>query len=182
MSLELHCDLDDVIVDCVRASLLANGRADLANDPTFPPTYNISTDVGMSYQDFWGKVDSLGSDWWLQIPFTSFGRGLLDYLLSLEVPVSITSRVISANGCHGKWRWWEQHIPSRVPLHLTTDKSKFAGVGNLLIDDSPTNIDKWTAKGGCGILVPAPYNENKHLIGRELSYIIPRVERFIGGK
>lgn len=173
---EIHSDLDDVIVDCVDASLRAHGLHHLADDPAFPPTYNMSGEAGMTYDQFWGHIDTLGPEWWRDIPFTSFGKPLLNYLLGLSTPLNITTRVISANGCHGKWDWWEKHIPPSVPLHQTTDKSRFSAPGRLLIDDSPANIDKWVAKGGDGILVPAPYNDNRGLIGQELPFIISQIE------
>jgi 5'(3')-deoxyribonucleotidase len=69
------------------------------------------------------------------------------------------------NSAYHKRRWLESHdiMPDLDKLIFTGMKEKYAtnhidGSSNILIDDKPTNIQSWEAKGGVGILYQA--NEN----------------------
>ena len=62
------------------------------------------------------------------------------------------------NSAYWKRRWLERHfiLPDIDKLIFTGMKEKFAvnkldGSPNILVDDKPTNIDRWVAKGGIGI-------------------------------
>jgi hypothetical protein len=176
----IYCDLDGVIVDCLHPALLYHGRHDLAADPNYPPSYDWEKDTGLSHREFWDAIDKAGPDWWAGLPFTQFGYRLLVELSDLRLAghdVQIASKVVGANGCAGKWDWAKQWLPKDMPLHLTTDKSGFAGPGRLLIDDSQENTDAWAAKGGDVILVPASYNRNRNIKTDRLEYILSEMRR-----
>lgn len=172
MDKPIVCDLDGVIVDCLRPALQFHGRFDLAARKNYPLTYEWEVDTGLSHADFWGKIDRDGGiDWWANLPFTAFGKQLLRHLFGISNAVSIATKVVGANGCAGKYIWATRNLPKKTPLHLTTEKSELSMPGRVLIDDSPDNIEKWTAKGGSAILCPASYNDNRYLVGEELNYI-----------
>ena len=64
------------------------------------------------------------------------------------------------NSEHNKRLWIQQHLnPQPENIVITGRKEKYAthnGIPNILIDDNPSNIAKWNAKGGIGILYYAP--------------------------
>jgi len=69
------------------------------------------------------------------------------------------------NSAYWKRRWLEKHdfMPMPHNFVITGRKENYAvnqidGSPNILIDDKPSNIDKWRSKGGIGIL----YQANKH--------------------
>jgi len=51
----------------------------------------------------------------------------------------------------GKPLWVKKELGD-IPLILECEKEKYADKNSILIDDYTKNIDKWTEKGGIGIL------------------------------
>lgn len=143
MQKTITCDLDGVVVDCLRASLIFHGRPDLASNPAYPPTYSWEEDVGLTWKQFWGAIEGAGPRWWETLPYTPFGRELLDYLFSLEHKVEIATKVIGPNSAAGKLEWANRELPPRTPVYITTgDKSSLSHAGSVLIDDSPENVEE----------------------------------------
>ena len=71
------------------------------------------------------------------------------------------------NSAYWKRRWLEKHdfMPMVHNFIITSTKENYAlneidGSPNILVDDKPSNIDRWRDKGGIGIL----YQANKHSI------------------
>ena len=82
------------------------------------------------------------------------------------------------NSAYWKRRWLENigWMPDVDKLIITGRKenyavNKFDGTPNILIDDKPTNIAKWIAKGGIGIRYQA--NED------DLEYLFPKLQEAI---
>ena len=66
------------------------------------------------------------------------------------------------NSVYWKRRWLEKHwlMPPLENLIFTGRKEQYAmdridGSPNVLVDDKPSNINRWNAKGGIGILYQA---------------------------
>ena len=62
----------------------------------------------------------------------------------------------------GKYLWVEKNMPAKFLKNIimsVVPKSLLAGPDTLLIDDKDENIAEFVAAGGCGILVPRPWNE-----------------------
>lgn len=171
MDRKIFCDLDGTTIDCLRPALRHHGFHDLANDPSFPPTYEWADGTGMPNKEFWDGIEAAGIDFWANLPFNSFGLELLSFLFSTGHPVEIATLAVGPNGAAGKYAWGQRVLPPGTPLHITTNKESLSFPGHLLIDDSPKNIEKWEARGGDAILCPATYNENKEFIGKELLFI-----------
>lgn len=171
MQKKLVCDLDGVTVDCLRPALRFHNRHDLADDPSFPPTYSWAEGTGMSDTEFWDRIEEAGPTFWSELPFTTFGLDLLTFLFSTGLPVEIATLAVGPNGAAGKYDWAKRVLPPGTPLHITTNKESLSFPGHLLIDDSPKNVERWEARGGDAILCPAPYNSNKEFIGKELLFI-----------
>ena len=82
------------------------------------------------------------------------------------------------NSAYWKRRWLEKHdmMPAVSNLIFTGMKEKFAidkltGKPNILIDDKPSNIERWIAKGGIGIR----YQANEDDMGDLLPKIVDAV-------
>ena len=82
------------------------------------------------------------------------------------------------NSAYWKRRWLEDHgwVPDTDKLIFTGRKenhavNKFDGSPNILIDDKPTNLTRWIAKGGIGIRYQA--NED------DLEYLIPKIQEAV---
>tara|TARA_B100000963_G_scaffold314813_1_gene293573 strand:+ start:432 stop:938 length:507 start_codon:yes stop_codon:yes gene_type:complete len=66
------------------------------------------------------------------------------------------------NSVYWKRRWLEKHglMPPLENLIFTGRKEQYAmdridGTPNVLVDDKPSNVNRWNAKGGIGILYQA---------------------------
>jgi hypothetical protein len=75
------------------------------------------------------------------------------------------------NSAYWKRRWLEANfmMPEIDKLIFTGMKEKFAtdpldGKPNVLVDDKPSNIDRWIKKGGIGVLYQANEDSVKELI------------------
>ena len=82
------------------------------------------------------------------------------------------------NSAYWKRRWLEDHgwMPNVDNLIFTGRKenyavNKFDGSPNILIDDKPTNLTRWIAKGGIGIRYQA--NED------DLEYLFPKIKEAV---
>jgi len=82
------------------------------------------------------------------------------------------------NSAYHKRRWleWYDFMPKVENLIFTGQKENYAtnkidGSPNILIDDKPTNITRWIAKGGIGIRYQA--NED------DLEYLIPKIKEAV---
>ena len=75
------------------------------------------------------------------------------------------------NSAYWKRRWLEAHImmPDIDKLIFTGMKEKYAtdkldGNPNVLVDDKPSNIDRWVKRGGIGVLYQANEDSVEELI------------------
>jgi len=75
------------------------------------------------------------------------------------------------NSAYWKRVWLERmgYVPDIDKLIFTGMKEKYAtdpldGKANILVDDKPSNIDRWIKKGGIGILYQANENSLEDLI------------------
>jgi hypothetical protein len=179
---EIYLDLDGTTVDCVRAALRLHGRPDLAADPSYPPSYDWEVGLGISHAAFWNKVDEAGAAWWEGLDPTPFGLELIAVAASFGHPLHVATKTLGDAAACGKWRWIKRHFPKGTEIHITSNKTKLAGVGRLLIDDSPYQVDEWREADGDAILVPATYNDNRHYVGSELEFIKAEIWRLGYGR
>lgn len=174
MILPIKLDLDGVAVDFVTPSLLIHGRLDLVADPTFPAVYDYWEQMGLTAEEFWKPIREAGPDWWKSLPNYKWTPELLELVARYDPNFQIATKPVDAGGCAAKWDWRAQYAPKQR-LHITTDKIELCKPGHVLIDDAEGNIDAWNKAGGYGVLFPATYNSNRHLVGSELAYVANRL-------
>jgi 5'(3')-deoxyribonucleotidase len=154
-------DLDGVLADLVTGAL----RHHKATLPIMEVQYDFCTQLGFSgHTDpaFW---DPLGFNFWSTLGIYPDGLCLLRAAESLVGPDSIgfLTAPTKSRGCvDGKLAWVEKHFPDYVD-RVFTGKSKemFASPDKILVDDSDLNIEKFSGRGGRGVLVPRPWNRNR---------------------
>jgi hypothetical protein len=111
--------------------------------------------------DIWKK---LPSTWWEALPWTSEGRRILDLCEGVGEVCLATSPSESPAAAYGKMLWIEQHLPEYLGrCQIGGCKHLLGQTGRVLVDDSEENIEKFTSRGGTGILVPRPWNANHEL-------------------
>lgn len=151
----IYCDMDGVLVDF---------------DKGFK---SLSGGVSADEFDAQGRTDELwnlistspnkGIDWWATLPKLEDCDTLWKFITSLKYPVKIlsstSSRRSKSNSADiGKRRWLAtQLIPvpqdqNIILVDSSEAKQQYAlGPNHILIDDLPSNIAQWRAKGGTAI-------------------------------
>ena len=82
----------------------------------------------------------------------SDGKQLWDYIKSYN-PSLLSAPSMEESSRSGKRLWVDNEIPgTKLILRSAEQKQEFAKPNAILIDDRPSNIEQWRAKGGIGIL------------------------------
>jgi hypothetical protein len=161
---KIYLDLDGVLCDCARAAAEFN---------------NISvkqfTDAKWD-NDFWINVVKNANlkDFFENLHWESNGKKLVQFLFENNLQFEILSSPCSfpnTSSCiKGKKIWLQKHGLSNIHAIFSCHKEKYAGNGNILIDDLPFNISKWNSAGGIGILHS---NDNYQRTFKMLGEIFP---------
>jgi len=111
--------------------------------------------------EFWAGIPE---SFWENLAFTPEGPAIID-LLARE---GIKATILTAppwTGATGKQKWIRKNLPEYFDhgrYLIGPSKTCVARPGAVLIDDAEHNIDDWVKAGGLGILVPRPWNRNRH--------------------
>lgn len=101
---------------------------------------------------FWEKIDHLGPKFWADMKWMSDGKKLWNFIKPCN-PKLLSSPSRSQTSQEGKKQWVDKHLPGvELILRPASQKQEFANPNSILIDDKPSNIEQWKAKGGIGIL------------------------------
>ena len=109
-------------------------------------------------------------DFWLNLKPTKNADKLLGIIKNIKGEYNILSAPLADDprAEPDKRAWVEKYLKAFPPkkVIITTDKAKYAtstgGTPNILIDDKPSNIERWTAKNGIGIR----YQANKDSLSK----------------
>ena len=156
-------DMDGVLCDFARAALRLHGRSDIL--PRWPPgEWSIPKVLGMSRQEFWSKIDAVGSPFWYELSAYRWMNALLE-MIEPQAPFTIlTSPSKDAACATGKIQWLRKHLsPTFDGFMIGSRKHLCAQAGALLIDDSDHNVIQFRNHGGQAILFPQIWNSNHHL-------------------
>lgn len=154
-------DLDGVLVDFHKASLVAHGIvesvevffADKVNN------WNYWSALAPTYDAFWAPITE---QWWFDLEWTQDGSEILSIVEEMfgTENIYLWSTPSWYPGCkEGKWRWVKKHLP-QYEQRLVLGQAKFLAANPLhvLIDDGDHNINAFQEKGGRGCLVPRLWN------------------------
>lgn len=173
-SMKCFLDLDGVLGNLVKG-LCEYHRQPL---PTGNYDYDFYEEWGMSFTQAF-KVNDL---FWSNLEKTPWCDPLINK--TIEVfgidNISFLSKPIKYTfGWEGKTEWVTKLSPVFAKKVICClEKAELAHPGVLLIDDNDYNIDSFTAAGGHGILVPAPYNKNSDKIHCIEEFLLESLDNF----
>jgi len=169
--MKVFLDLDGVLVDFVGGVHNALGLPYRYDEyPYEKGKWNMLGDVGGKFWD--GKfpfsvVNGLCSqEFWSNLAWMHDGWRLLHgragIMSKFDDITILTAPMPNPGSWTGKYLWVEKNMPAKFLKNIimsVVPKSLLAGPDTLLIDDKDENIAEFVAAGGCGILVPRPWNE-----------------------
>lgn len=152
--MRLYIDLDGVLTDF-------DSQVSKLLDKEFGPGDELSD------QD-WKKITKEGEKFWSKMDWKYDAKNLWKKLKKYD-PVILTAPTQSESSIEGKKEWLKDNLPG-VPFIIETDKEKYANPDAVLIDDRKSNIEKWEAEDGIGILyendVESTINKLKEKVGK----------------
>ena len=138
---EIYCDMDGVLCDFDKRFM------EFSND--IPPGKYESK---FGKKAFWKLISEKGVGYWVGIPWMSDGKQLWSYIKPYN-PSLLSAPSMEESSRLGKRLWVRNNIPgTKLILRSAEQKQEFANPNAILIDDRPSNIEQWRAKGGIGIL------------------------------
>ena len=179
----IYLDMDDVCVDFVKAYLRLIGSPLKRHQID---TWSLSGATGLTDEEFWDKIDAAGVMFWEELPVLPWFQDL--YQLCMEWSkgnvVFLTNPTNSPYAAAGKL-WWIRHNFGKDFKNwiFTSEKHLIGSTGDVLIDDSERNINKWTGQtqeerlvnGKRGILFPAPWNSLSELSADPMAHVRKRL-------
>lgn len=142
----IFCDMDGVLVDFDKGYEELTGlhtkHADVQNNKAFWDKFKQSLEEkGMTEYDYWAKLD------WMPD-----GKQLWNYIKPYN-PYILTAPSLNPESKEGK-KTWTARLDNMKNIYFrpAAFKSDFSGENRILIDDRADTIEKWSAKGGIGIL------------------------------
>ena len=153
---KIYCDMDGVLCDFNRRFEQFGGIN--------PNEYESKNGIKM----FWKIIDSVGEQFWSQMPWTPDGKQLWTYI-SKYIPTLLSAPSENFSSRYGKKLWVEENLPgTKLILAKRTNKQDYSGKNQILIDDLPKNINEWNSKGGIGIFHTSAENTINKLKQLEL--------------
>lgn len=100
---------------------------------------------------FWELIDiKIGLKFWSQMPWMPQGKKLWKFIAPFN-PSILTSPSRENTSRLGKNTWVDKNLPTSPEVIFSWDKARYANEKAILIDDRPSNIQKWSAAGGIGL-------------------------------
>jgi len=121
------------------------------------PSFNMAEKFKISDKEFWATIDK--GRFWYNIPQLPWTRQLYEFI-GRFAPVVIASSPSENPDCIAqKLDWLDKHLGvSTKDCMFGSKKHLMANSETLLIDDYPSNCDKFIAAGGHAICVPSTWN------------------------
>lgn len=152
----IYCDMDGVLVDFDEGfKKISGGKS--------PEEFDNEGRTSEMWSLIQNNPPDKGITWWSTLPKMQDGDVLWKFITSLKLPVKIlsstSSRRSKSNSADiGKRKWLAtQLIPPPqdqdiILVDSSEAKQQYAlGSNHILIDDLPSNIAQWRAKGGTAI-------------------------------
>jgi len=138
---KIYCDMDGVLTDFEERFEHYSGMK--------PKEYENK----FGTPAFWELIDvKIGLKFWVGMKWMPQGQRLWDFI-SPHKPDLLTSPSRDNGSRLGKQLWAKNHLnpKPKVIMAYSADKQRYANENSILIDDKPSNIDQWAAKGGIAI-------------------------------
>ncbi len=129
---------------------------------SFRTLFGISPD-SVTDKELWGRIDAYGkAKFFSELEWMPDGKELWAFVTQNFIRVKILSALgksdkIDKQTSTGKREWLSHHLPilSSDDIILVNNKhhkQHYCKPGDILIDDTESNINEWSKKGGIGIL------------------------------
>lgn len=158
-------DMDGVLCDFYRgvARLLNKERLYddyLANPVASAHDYELFGEPKSAIQS---RINDAGEAFWAELPAYDWVPALMRAAKDSGEGVSILSSPGRFQHAHiGKMRWLKNHgiLSAHTDVILAHRKYLHAGPNEVLVDDYPEYLARWTAAGGQGLLVARAWNRD----------------------
>ena len=155
---QIYCDMDGVLTDFETRFI------DKLNEigPDYYPLRDIKKVIKprdfeeiFGIKEFWKFIDEIvGVSFWVGMPWMSTGQELWNFISKYN-PKVLTSPSRDSSSRLGKNLWVKNKISPKPQVIFAYSKSKqnYSNENSILIDDKPSNISEWEAKGGIALKV-----------------------------
>jgi hypothetical protein len=138
---KIYCDMDGVLTDFESRFDHFTGK--------HPQEYEKEHGI----KAFWNLIDvEVGIKFWIGMGWMPQGKQLWQFIKPYQ-PDLLTSPSRDNGSRLGKQLWAKNNLnpKPKVIMAYSKDKQRYANENSILIDDKPSNINEWAAKGGIAI-------------------------------
>jgi hypothetical protein len=177
---QIYCDMDGVLTDFENRfveMLRQEGPKYYSKEVISQVTRPKHFEKLEGETEFWNFIDNhLGLEFWSGMNWMPNGKQLWSFIQPYN-PTILTSPSRQNTSRLGKRMWVKEHLVPAPPVEFRfgASKSDFANKKAILIDDRPSNLSAFSAKGGIALEVKdgeiqSVINKLKKLgYGRELT-------------
>lgn len=151
LEITVYVDLDGVLVNWDKGYRQISGGL---SDDEYKAKYGGSASLNL--------VKKYGVDWWANLEWLPGGKELWKFVRNNFLKY----KILTATGKPGEWSsiarkgkhiWMKRNLPGlpesdQIVVGPKGEKKNYAKPGDILIDDTPRNIQDWIDAGGVGIL------------------------------
>lgn len=155
---QIYCDMDGVLtdfekrfVDMLRQEGPKYYSKEVINQVTRPKHFEKLE----GEKEFWNFIDNhVGLEFWSDMEWMPNGKQLWNFISPYN-PIILTSPSRQNTSRLGKRIWVKNHLSPAPPVEFRFGeaKSDFANEKAILIDDKPSNLEAFAAKGGIALEV-----------------------------
>jgi hypothetical protein len=134
--------------------------------------YGIHDVLGIPEYEMWSKIDREGEIFWSHMSKYTWTDCLISYF---EDFVFLSSPGMLPEAASGKMKWIHRFYGNHFDKWIFTRHKELVGKpGDILVDDSEANCQRWEESGKKAILFPQPWNKNRdiHFSRKTLDYVI----------
>lgn len=151
--------MDGVLVDFIRGISSVFDRKNLEETWT-PGEWNAENILGISTNDFFGRIESQGYQFWMNLHPCPGAIDLFNYCNELAPTYILSSPTRDPNCLKGKMLWLQNYFGKNFRNFILTPKKEMcARLDKVLIDDNENNVESFRFNGGQGILYPSVVNK-----------------------
>jgi hypothetical protein len=153
---QIYCDLDGVLTDFERRfveQLRKEGPKYYSKEVISQVTRPKHFEQLEGSKEFWTFIDQhIGLEFWSGMPWMPNGKQLWNFIAPYG-PKILSSPSREDTSRLGKRLWVKDNLVSAPPVifRYSNAKAQFADSNSILIDDKPSNLAAWKAKGGIAI-------------------------------
>lgn len=155
---KIFCDMDGVLTDFegrFMEMLNTEGRKYYSKGELQGITRPKHFKKKLGEEEFWNFINQYGEEFWAGMQWMPNGKALWKFISPYD-PNILSSPSQDNSSRLGKRMWIRQYLsppPSEIIFKKAEDKQQHATENHILIDDKPSNISEWKAKGGIALEV-----------------------------